>query len=1312
METILRSEEMAEIMLLPVRHHSPACSFQLRKVIEEWKPSVILVEGPDNANCLLPVMADAETKGPFAIYYSYHDKAGKISQEKGHYKCYYPFLEYSPELTAIREAAQRGVPSAFIDLPYGDILAASAAGKGLLKEEGKNNYNDDYLLSRNAYIKRLCEKTGLRSFDEFWEKYFELRGLYEESGTWFAHLSVYCALARENTPVEVLREEGCLEREAYMAAKIAQWALEHGEDRPGAESSDKEAAESPMCRILAVTGGFHTPGLAERLSQSGWAETAKAAKAFKTKKGGRAPEKDQNVYMMPYSMEAADALNGYASGMPFTGFYQKVWDGLEEEQGPGPYCRAVLDLLVASGKEVRKKEGCLSTYDEICAWQMAQGLGELRGKPQPGAYELLDAVLASYVKGECNIATDTPMRILQKWMTGQGMGKLCRQADVPPIIQDFEVRCKEFGLKIHSTVENEVTLSMFSKSKHRKISMFLHRMAFLDTSFARRVKGPNLQLKKDKNLMREIWKYKWEAKVSAALIDVSVHGATVEEAAASLVQERLKKEMGAGEAALLLTRAFEMGMEGQLETVYGRVEELILRDSDFYSIADALKSLMLMDELGPLYGSGLEMAALLRIGVQKLIALLPGMAGIKDENLGQCMDALKLLNQLLNREGLNLGQEQETYYEALQKMKRDAGIHAGLHGCICGLLYGSGRETVQEVEQACRGYLAGTREQLLQTAVFFRGLFYAAKDLIFIGSRFLEMLDAFFGQVAEEEFMELLPQLRMAFTYFTPAETDRIAERAAGLHGKGREDILRRGEILPGWYAYGRELDDYAKRNMGGVFGGQEDRAVAPGGGGLGEERAAPRRTGRESLPVPWNVPANKGAEGGKLREGEVAEDVGWEPHGALRDAAGQGSDGMPENASQKPNGAAGNAAGKSDTVGMDAVPYNAFAQGDMEASAQKRGMEGEQGILNRWRLALGKYAAGQIPFAGGERSLMDMEEALDYLYAREYGEEQEIRKERGGGSEDSRLTVPRWLAKVKKLFPKQTVEIMERHALEKYGMTELLTDPETLRKLEPNKELLKTILGLKHMMKGQTLVMAKEIVRKVAEELMKKLEQEMRKSFFGKLNRNSSSPVRSVRNLDIKKTIRKNLQNYDTEQGQLMLKQVYFSARMKKYNQWRVIICVDESGSMLDSVIHSAVMAGIFAKLPMLDVRLVIFDTNVVDLSGYVSDPVETLMSVQLGGGTNIAGALSYCERLIDFPYRTMLVLVSDLYEGGGYQNMYQISKGIIESGAKLVVLTALDMDANPNYDRRAAAILAEMGAAVGAMTPEELVGFIGKIV
>ena len=181
--------------------------------------------------------------------------------------------------------------------------------------------------------------------------------------------------------------------------------------------------------------------------------------------------------------------------------------------------------------------------------------------------------------------------------------------------------------------------------------------------------------------------------------------------------------------------------------------------------------------------------------------------------------------------------------------------------------------------------------------------------------------------------------------------------------------------------------------------------------------------------------------------------------------------------------------------------------------------------------VGLGKICGGSDLISEGDErenlKMMEMEEVLDYLYSREYGEEQEIREDRKGGSGASQLTVPHWLTKIKTLFPRNTVEIMERHALEKYQMTELLTDPEVLRRLEPNKELLKTVMQLKHMMKGEVLTLAREVVRKVADELTKKLEQGMRKSFSGRLNRSVSSPVKSIRNIDMGKTIRRNLKNF-----------------------------------------------------------------------------------------------------------------------------------------------------------------------------------------
>ena len=369
---------------------------------------------------------------------------------------------------------------------------------------------------------------------------------------------------------------------------------------------------------------------------------------------------------------------------------------------------------------------------------------------------------------------------------------------------------------------------------------------------------------------------------------------------------------------------------------------------------------------------------------------------------------------------------------------------------------------------------------------------------------------------------------------------------------------------------------------------------------------------------------------------------------------------------------------------------------------------------LNKWRLILGKYSDNQIGFKEEASSLnyMDMDELLDYLYSREYGEEDGVRRERKGSLDPSNLTVPSWITKIREVFPKETVEILEKHALDKYELTELLTDKEVLEKLEPNKELLKNILQMKHLMKGEILETAKEIVKKVADDITKKLESDVKKAIVGRVNKNKSSLIKSSRNIDYKRTIKTNLKNFDTEENRLVVDKVYFNDRVKKYNPWNVIIAVDESGSMLDSVIHSAIMAGIFSKLPMLKTNLVIFDTEVVDLSGYIDDPVTTLMSVQLGGGTNITKALQYCETLIENPHKTMVILVTDLYEGYGYGNMYATAKSIIESGAKLIVLTALDMEATPIYDKNAAQKMASLGAEVGAMTPGGLSEWIAKII
>jgi Mg-chelatase subunit ChlD len=377
-----------------------------------------------------------------------------------------------------------------------------------------------------------------------------------------------------------------------------------------------------------------------------------------------------------------------------------------------------------------------------------------------------------------------------------------------------------------------------------------------------------------------------------------------------------------------------------------------------------------------------------------------------------------------------------------------------------------------------------------------------------------------------------------------------------------------------------------------------------------------------------------------------------------------------------------------------------------------------DEQALARWRLVLGRFAESWLgdsckgqPGGSGTR-YSQMDRVLEYLYGREY-KARGVRQDAGRDADlsESVLAIPDWLSQVRELFPRDTVEIIERHALDRYGMTELVTDAEVLKKLEPSYELLKAVLTFRGMMQGPVLETARRIVRKVIEELRQKLAREVRPILWGRLNRQRRSRLKVFRNLDWQRTIRANLKHFDRAKRRLVLESLHFYSRVERHMPWHIIMAVDCSGSMMDSVIYSAVMAGIFKGLPSLRVSLVAFDTAVVDLSDQVDDPTELLMNVQLGGGTNIAGALGYCETLVAYPHKTIVVLVTDFCEGGPPNALLAAIKRLREAGVRVLGLAALDARAEPAYDRQMAEQCVAMGAEVAALTPQRLAEWLAKV-
>lgn len=371
-----------------------------------------------------------------------------------------------------------------------------------------------------------------------------------------------------------------------------------------------------------------------------------------------------------------------------------------------------------------------------------------------------------------------------------------------------------------------------------------------------------------------------------------------------------------------------------------------------------------------------------------------------------------------------------------------------------------------------------------------------------------------------------------------------------------------------------------------------------------------------------------------------------------------------------------------------------------------------ERARLVRWRLVLGSSAEQALgcQLNGVEQQC---DQALGYLYDREYGPARNVRKteDRRGNLGESSLTVPEWINEVHTLFPKKTIERIEKDALERYQLQEMVTNPEVLERAQPSPVLLKAILHTKHLMNQAVLQMARVLVRKVIEQLLEKLSRPLQQPFHGAMDRRRRSQMKIAKNFDAETTIRRNLAHYDPEEKKLFIRTPFFSSRVRRHlDRWQIIILVDESGSMMDSVIHSAVTAAIFFGIKSVRTHLVLFDTEVVDVTEQCSDPVETLMKVQLGGGTDIGNALNYASELVENPRRTIVILISDFFEGAPVERLLSTAKKMLESGVTLLGLAALDERADPAYDKGLAEKLVAMGAHVGAMTPGELAEWVAQ--
>lgn len=732
-----------DTIYFPVRHHSPACAYHVEKAIEIYQPEIVLIEGLEEGNEVMDVLKSKESICPIGTYHSYKDKKGSLGEKDEIYRMYTPYMDSSPELAAIRKADSLGVEAVFIDMPLPYHLY-------------KFQYDFDYnsyeknILFHNKYIESLCQKERCENFEELWEKLFELDYRDKEHVVFVKELFVYAYLAREARGHE--NDEENKIRESYMAMKVEEYRKKYK-------------------KIMVISGAYHTGALVENKDEF------KAP--FKYTQG------NLKVYPISYSFEKMDSRKGYRSGMEFPNYYNELYKSSD-------YDAIAREFILDTLRSMKKEKEVISTADGIEAYYLAKELAKLRDKKNIGVNEIIEGVKASFVKGELNGFFSKALEILYGKLTGKQVGQIASSAKVPPLVEDFRNSLKALGFNLNTLMKKELKLEIYRKDKDRELSAFLHKLSFLNISFARLRKGGELLNSGNKNRMIEVWDLVWNPEIEAELMDISPYGATLSEAAENIFIKKINCSIRVKDGALLLLNLYRCGISTLGKSIHQKIDELLQKDDSFFSQAEGLYSFYYLYNISSLLDVERDekIGTYIKEAGKKALYFLSMIDNIKEENSEHFGGALSNIYclALSDEEWIDrdeLGEALEFLLETIE--------NPYAKGAVTAFLYSLGRLGTESIFKIFGSYVRGFSK--VEGAVFMRGLFEYSRDLIFIDDCFIELLDSLVKELEEGEFMNLLPGFRKLFMLFSPMEIDKISRKVGGLYNEEKEVLmLNRGQ--------------------------------------------------------------------------------------------------------------------------------------------------------------------------------------------------------------------------------------------------------------------------------------------------------------------------------------------------------------------------------------------------------------------------------------------------------------------------------------------------------------------------------------
>ena len=779
-----------------IRHHGPGCARSLLQALEALQPDCLLVEGPPEGEALLPMLQSAELRPPVAMLVYMQDEPSQAA--------FYPFAEFSPEWQALQWASRVGVATRFIDLPQTHGMAIEFARREALKKAAQEaedavqaatvpdseqdapdvaeaatladmqdgDEHEPQLdlpapppqhLHRDA-LDWLAHAAGFDDGESWWNRLVEERG---DSEALFESIGEVMTAAREELSKdgEHWRGEEYMKREALREAHMRQCI--------------REAIKAGHQRIAVVCGAWHVPALKASV-------TAKADSALL--KG--LPKVKVMATWAPWTYRNLASSSGYGAGVTSPGWYQHLWQCYQSSQSLESNQPQTLDgkAQVAIKKEVspatlrtagwltrvahllRDKDLDCSSAHIIETTRLAEGLAALRGQPVPGLDEINEAIVTVICMGE-----DAPLRLIDEELTvGHVLGQV--PADVPQVPLQRDIEQQQKSLRLKPEAASKLLALDLRKDTDLARSHFLHRLRLLGIDWG--VRATDAQ--RNRGTFRESWQLQWEPELAVRIIEASVHGATVAQAATAKLRSSLTPETSLPEIAQAIDDALLADLPQLVEALIATLAQRAATTGDVAQLLQALPPLANVYR----YGSVRQTDTALLAGVIDSLVLraaigLPVACMAMDEDAAAAMKTKVLAAHEALRLRTSDGEAQQAvdaWRLALRSLAMGDAAAALLRGMACRLLLDEQLlESAEIVRQFNRNLSLGAAP--MDVAAWLDGFLNRQALVLLHDESIWGAVDAWLSGLGEVQFAQILPLVRRSFSTFSNHERQSLGDK-------------------------------------------------------------------------------------------------------------------------------------------------------------------------------------------------------------------------------------------------------------------------------------------------------------------------------------------------------------------------------------------------------------------------------------------------------------------------------------------------------------------------------------------------------